>query len=250
MKHRPLILGALLALAMLVAPHRAHAQNPPPGAILDLATVHPGPFNASTYVQFSVNFVASAPTQFVSFAFREVPAYFSLDSVSVTLQGSSVNLLQDPDFESNTPANVGTNFPVGWNRWIQAVDTSAIGVVAGNGNNQSCNSSGPRSGSYFWCDGSVEGYDALYQQLNGLTPGATYTITFWVTDNSGQGLTNPTIDMLVYAGSTLPTGSVPIGPGPSTTPAPRTISLVILGFAGLSVYQWYRVTRRRTKEEL
>jgi len=245
-RFRAIVMGALLVMAAFVIPNRANAQNPPAGAIFDLATVHPSAFNGSVYTQFSTTFVASATSEYVSFAFREVPAYFSLDDVSVTQQGSSTNLLSDPGFESDTPANLDTNFPVGWNRWIQAVDTSAIGVVAGTTFPYGCNS-GPHSGTYFWCDGSVEGYDALYQQVNGLTVGATYTITWWLTDDSGDAITNPTIDLLVYAGTALPTGAVPIGSSPST-PAPATSLLIALGLAGLGLYQWRRIRRRRAQE--
>lgn len=247
-RFRAIVMGALLAMAAFVIPNRANAQNPPAGAIFDLAVQHPAAFNGSVYTQFSVNFVASASSEYVSFAFREVPAYFSLDDVSVTQQGSGTNLLADPGFESDTPANLLTNFPVGWSRWIQSVDTSAIGVVAGPGSLYGCSESGPHTGSYFWCDGSVEGYDALYQQLNGLTVGATYTITFWLTDNSGEGITNPTIDMLVYAGTALPTGAVPIGTPPATTPVPATSGLIALGLIGLGLSQWLRIRKRRAQE--
>ena len=195
----------------------------------------------TTYTQFSTSFVASSTSEFVSFAFREAPAFFSLDDVSVTQQGSGTNLLADPGFESDTPSNVGTNFPVGWNRWIQAVDTSAIGEVTSTTSSGGC--SAPHSGTYFWCDGSVQGYDALYQQLNGLTVGATYNITFWLTDNSNAAITNPTIDLLIYAGTVLPNGAVTIGSTPpSGTPAPSTILLVGLGMLAVALFQW-RKTR-------
>lgn len=238
---RAIIMGVLLATATAVIPNRANAQNPPAGAIFDLATVHPAAFNGSTYIQFNTSFVATASSEYVSFAFREVPAYFSLDDVSVTQQGSLTNLLADPGFESDTGANVGTNFPVGWNRWIQAVDVSAIGELAATTFPYGCNS-GTHTGTYFWCDGSVEGYDALYQQLNGLTVGATYNITFWLTDDSGDAITNPTIDLLIYAGTALPNGSVPIGGSP--TPAPTTLSLLLLGLAGVGIYRWFRARQR------
>lgn len=232
--------GVLAFTAALMMQSTARAQTAPPGAIFDMATVHPGAFNPSSYTQFSTTFVATAASEYVSFAFREAPSYFALDDVSVIQAGGATNLLADPGFESDTAANVNTNFPVGWSRWIQPVDTSAIGVVAGPGNNYGCSASGPRTGAYFWCDGSVEGYDAIYQQVNGLTIGATYNVTFWVTDESGAAMTVPSIDMLVYAGTALPVGSQPLGATPSSTPAPRSLWLALLGIAGLATYWKFR----------
>src|SRR4051812_26210365 len=149
--------GLLAFAAAVVLPSYALAACPgdgaagggaPTGAIFNAATTHPGAFTPNTvYTQFTTTFVATATTEFVSFAFREAPAYWSFDDPSVvdTTAGSSTNLLANGNFEGNTPANVGTNFPASWNRWIQAVDTSAIGVVAGNGSNQSCGNSGPHT---------------------------------------------------------------------------------------------------------
>jgi hypothetical protein len=239
MKLKAVIMSAWVAAAVAMIPSQALAQNPPAGAIFDLSTVHPGSFtNDTTYTPFSTSFVADNTSEYVSFAFREVPAFFSFDDASVTAAGAPLtNLLTDPGFESDTPSNVGTNFPVGWYRWIQPVDVSAIGVVAGAGNSEACGNSGPNSGSYFWCDGSVEGYDALYQEVSGLTVGATYNINWELTDNSGQPMTNPEIDMLVYAGDALPLGSQTIGTTPppiAATPEPESLVLLGTGIVGLA----------------
>ncbi len=230
---RALIMCPLVAIAAGLFPSQAVAQNPPPGAIFDLDAHFGNNVFPSSYQAESTSFVADNSTEFVSFAFREVPAYFSFDDPSVALSTNpGVNLLGDPGFESDTPANVGTNFPVGWQRWIQPVDVSAIGILAGAGNNANCGNTGPHGGStYFWCDGSVQGYDALYQQLSGLTVGATYNINWFVADNSGSALNNPQIDMLVYAGDAIPVGTTPIGPG--VLPEPSTFVMLGTGMTGL-----------------
>jgi hypothetical protein len=233
----------LLVVAAVAIPGTAQAQNAPPGFIFDLATVHPGAFSPDTvYTQFTTSFVADATAEYVSFAFRETPAYFSFDDACVAQgAGCALNLLADPGLESDTPANVGTNFPVGWSRWIQPIDTSAIGVVASATNPESCGNSGPHTGSYFWCDGSVQGYDALYQHLTGLSVGSTYNVSWWLTDNSGQAMreSNPSdqIDMFVYAGDSLPIGTVPIG-----TPEPGTLSLIGAGILAIGI----ALRKRRT----
>lgn len=89
-----------------------------------------------------------------------------------------------------------------------------------------------------WCDGSVQGYDAVYQQLNGLTVGSTYNVGFSLGDNSGdapnRASTASQIDMLVYAGDALPVGSIPIGPPPnSSVPEPSTYGLLAAGLLGM-----------------
>lgn len=219
--------SALLFAALAVAPLRA--QNPPPGWIFQLAG--PGQGVLSTYQQYTATFTADSSQTYVSFGFREVPAFFAFDDASVTdVTHPSGNLLNDPGFEG---AMLGQNIPTGWGRWIQPIDTSYVGLVAGTAGSP-CNPNGPHGGAQFWCDGSVEGYDGLFQQL-ATTPGDQYKVAFWLGDNSGDVPVNPTIDMFVWAGDSLPAGT-------ENLPEPSSLLLLGTGVVGLA-----GVIRRKLK---
>jgi hypothetical protein len=225
---------ALLLVVVLLNPSRAGAQNPPAGAIFDLATssqlAASGVLNTPTV--FTTSFVGDGNTEYVSFAFREVPAYFLFDNALVVASGSSTNLLVNPGFEQGAatgPADLGSNIPDNWGRWIQPIDTSAIGQVSSVTAPYGCgNELGAASGVQFWCDGSVEGYDGIYQGI-ATTLGTTYNISYTLDDNSGSLINNPNIDMLVYAGDQIPVGTVTIAPPPPVTPEPASIALMVGG---------------------
>ena len=242
------LLSASVAAGASLLGSQSLAQTAPAGAIFDLAATHPTPL--TTYTQFSTSFTADNSLEYVSFAFREQPAYFSFDDACVTASSCGTgNLLADPGFEQSTSA-AGTNFPGnGWGRAIQPVDTSAIGIVASNSTSSGCGANA-HSGSVFWCDGSVEGYDFLYQQLSGLSVGTSYTVSWFLDDNSGQAMTNPSIDMRAYAGDALPTGTTTIGTPPapigtptSVTPEPSSLALLATGLLGAAGVVSRRITR-------
>ena len=214
--------AAFFAVALVGSAHAA-IGDPPPGAIFDLATTNEHTGVLTTYQKFTTSFTATSNATYVSFAFRERPDFFAFDDVTVTEHGSNTNLIQAGDFEG-LPANQ-PGIPAPWRGWDQG-GISFAGYVA-NGANTPCspNAGGPVSGGNFWCDGSVEQYDALFQLLSTQT-GHHYDITFYLGDNSNQVPTDPTIDMLVYAGDRLPDGSQQV-------PEPGTLSL--LGTAAASL---------------
>jgi hypothetical protein len=230
LKARTFAIGTALALG---AASGVQAQTPPPGAIFNLHSVIPG--NLSTFQQFNVSFIAAFANTTVSFAFREVPAYFGFDDASVSTGGGS-NLLGDPGFESATD---GQNIPTGWGRWIQPIDVTAIGEVDSPDNLGGCDQYGPHSGFEFWCDGSVEGYDALYQTIP-TTIGLTYDISWWLSDNSDEATNDPEINMLAYATNGIPVGTIDLG----GTPIPEPASMSMLAIGLVSVAGFARRRRR------
>jgi hypothetical protein len=221
---------------------------PPTGFIFDLATVDTLAVSP-TLMSVTTTFTADNTSEFVSFAFREVPNYFAFDLPSVvdTTAGSSTNLLADSDFSAATvgqncnDGGNGLGCPPGWGTWITPEDTSAIGQVASITSSYGCPSdvaSVPTTN--FWCDGSVQGYDAIYQQLTTLVVGHTYTVSWLLGHDDGAPLVGSpayTIDMLVYAGDALPIGTIPLN-----TPEPATFALIGAGLAGVAF-----VRRRRKK---
>jgi hypothetical protein len=190
----------------------AHATigYPPPGAIFDLSQQYSG--NLTNYQQFTTSFTADSSATYVSFAFREVPAFFAFDDVSVVDHGSNVNLIQAGDFEGLAYNQPGIPYP--WHGWNQG-GISFAGYVANGASRCAPNAGGPVSGGNYWCDGSVQDYDALFQ-LIATQPGHQYDISFYLGDNSGHAISYPNIDMLVYAGDQLPDGAQEVSPEPGS----------------------------------
>jgi hypothetical protein len=224
MKSRNLLGGTALALALLLSGQAFAAGNnnsPPAGpVILDLAGT-PVPHS---YTQYTTSFVAGTTSTDLSFAFREDPAFISLDDVVMTT-GGGLNLVTNGGFESGV---LGDNAPVGWT-YLNVFGASAAGTVENNN---------PHSGSNNYYDGAVQAYDAITQNITTVV-GQTYNLSFWLDDNSGlttfqhlstNGNTTGTggngIDLIVYAGNGVP---VPAGGG---IPEPATWALMLGGFFG------------------
>ena len=207
-----LIAGQAFA-TVCVPPATANNCAPPTGAIYDLAGT-PVPH---IYTLYTTSFVASLATTNLSFAFREDPAFLFLDDIVLTT-GAGPNLLVNGGFELGPN---GASAPTGWT-YLNLFGAAAGGVV----------SSGARTGSFAYVDGAVQAYDGITQSVATIV-GATYNLSFWLTDNSSlttfsqlstNGNTTGTggngIDLLVYAGAV---------PTIVTVPEPESLALLAVG---------------------
>jgi len=191
--------------------------DPPPGAILDLD----GTPIPHSYTQYSVNFVATANSTNISFAFREDPAFLFLDDVSVTA-GVGPNLLLNGGFEAGP---FGSNAPTNWT-YLNPFGAAFGGVV---------DNLDTHSGNNDYDDGAVQAYDGITQGI-ATAIGTTYTITFWLDDTSDlttfsrlstngdvTGTGGNGADLLVYAGAV-----------PTLAPEPASIELLAGGLLVLA----------------
>jgi len=230
--------GLWIAIILAAAPAWATPVNQPPpaGAILDLAATQiPGGGN-NTFHTYFVNFTATLSNTAITFAFRDDPAFISIESASLTDQTTpSGNLLINGDFSGgNYTDNGNSATPNGWTyaNIYGATDGGSVSTNCPDGGTTSC-----------WYDGAVQAYDAISQTV-ATTAGNLYQISFSlaessncstnggapcyfsdlstngdVTDTGGNG-----IDALVYAQANLP--------APGTVPEPSTLSLMVLGIIG------------------
>jgi hypothetical protein len=232
-------LGLVAALALLFA-NQTHAGpmnlGPPSGAILDLngqALPNAG------YVQYSVDFTATAAMTNISFAIRNDPGFFGLDDVTLLNKTTSTAVpVVNGGFESGI---VGNNAPVGWTY------LNTFGGFSGHVQNNAGGVGVAHTGTNFYRDGAFQAYDGITQGFTTVV-GDTYTISFFlINENRNLALTNfsrlstngdvtdvlgNAADVLVYAGA-IPT---------TATPEPATITLLGIGIAGMA---GYRLRRRK-----
>jgi autotransporter-associated beta strand protein len=201
---------ALPLLACVVAlPPGARAQ----GLLGDLNGGSTGGVTpaANVWQQYRYSFTAASQTTNISFVFRNDPSYTALDDVMLLGQGSTINLLANGELEGSGGSGGNGPVPDGWSATqAQVVGTPGMWVTAPTG----APPFSAHSGSGYWYDGAAGGSDGLTQAV-ALTPGAAYTLTFWLGSNLIPNGT--TVDTQVYAGNTLPPGQSYSGSSGSVT---------------------------------
>ena len=152
---------------------------------------------ANTWQTFSYTFTPTTTgANFVGFAFRQDPAFWTFDNVRLTASGSNTNLLTNGAFDTGGSFSVTTNngvssiqAPTNWGVWYQNGTYPAAAGAWQNG-------AAPHGG--VWYDGAVGSFDGIYQGVN-LTAGTAYTITF---DVSGNNVANTSsIQLGTYGGA-------------------------------------------------
>ncbi len=189
--------AALLAATALGASNHVQAQTLPPGSLLQVSGGNtPGAFQDYTFTY--------TPTQtgnnYLLFAFRNDPGYWTFGNVTVSAAGSATNLLSNPALATGG-ATQGVSLPTSWGYATQT------GVVPNAGGTwMPPGSAVPSSGSGLgvntstagsWYDGAVGSFDALYQGLF-LNSGVTYTVSF--SAESDGAAAAPTIELGAFAG--------------------------------------------------
>ena len=175
----------LVAVVGLTFATSLMAQSLPAGSI---GTVQGN--TANQFSNYSFNFTATTSgSEYIGFAFRQDPAYWTFGSVGLTTSGGS-NILVNGNLANGGPVTVTTNSgnqviqaPANWGVWYQS---GTYPAAAGSW------SAGQ------WYDGAVGSFDGIYQGFTA-TSGTTYTITFSAMSNNV--VDNNAIQLGVYAGA-------------------------------------------------
>jgi len=178
---------AAASVLLLGVPTAALAQPGvlPPGYIGTVTGNTPNTWQTYTYTYTP----STSGANFVGFAFRQDPAFWSFDNVRLYAPGSTVNLLTNGDFTNGGSFSITTNngpstiqAPTNWGVWYQNGTYPAAAGTWTNG---------------LWYDGAVGTFDGIYQGVN-LTSGTQYTISFDVSGNNTANTSS--IQLGTYAG--------------------------------------------------
>jgi fibronectin-binding autotransporter adhesin len=150
----------------------------------------------NTWQSYSYSFTPNiSGTNYVGFAFRQDPAFWTFDNASLTASGSQTNLLTNGGFTSGGAINITTSngpgtiqAPTNWGVWYQnGTYPAAAGTWQDIG--------GSHGG--VWYDGAVGTFDGIYQGIS-LLAGTTYTLSFEVSGNHTSN--GGSVQLGVYAG--------------------------------------------------
>jgi len=196
------IVYLFFSVIMLFLSNVVYAQgNLPGGYIGRVLNNTPGQWQT-----YSFTFTAATTgSNYFMLAFRQDPAYWSVDNIKVTAAGSSTNLLTNGDMSTGGGVSVNNG-----QQYIQA--PTAWGVAYQNGTYPAA--AGWWTGG-LWYDGAVGSYDAIYQAVS-LTAGLTYTISFDVNGDNMATTTTSGWQIGVYAGAC---GNVGLTPTECTLPS-------------------------------
>jgi hypothetical protein len=197
----------LAFIAALFFVSTVHAQTLPSGSIGTVTSNTP-----NTWQIFNYTFTPSTTgANFLGFAFRQDPAFWTFDNVRLIAAGSTTNLLVNGAFDHGGQFSVTTNngpsniqAPTNWGVWYQnGTYPAAAGAWQDSG--------GTHGG--VWYDGAVGSFDGIYQGVV-LQAGTTYTISFEVSGNHAANTSS--IQLGVYGGACA---TVTIAPDQCTIPS-------------------------------
>ena len=182
----------LAFIAALFCVTSVYAQNLPAGSLGSVTSNTP-----NTWQTFTYNFTPSTSgANFIGFAFRQDPAFWTFDNVRITTAGSQTNLLTNGGFDTGGQFSVTTNngpssmqAPTNWGVWYQ---NGTYPAAAGTWTNIGSSHGG------VWYDGAVGSFDGIYQGVV-LQAGTTYTVSFEVSGNNAANTSS--IQLGVYGGA-------------------------------------------------
>ena len=197
----------LSIVAALFFTASAYAQTLPSGSVGIVTNNTP-----NTWQTYNYTFTPTTTgANFIGFAFRQDPAFWTFDNVRITTAGSQTNLLTNGGFDTGGQFSVTTNngpssmqAPTNWGVWYQ---NGTYPAAAGTWTDIGGNHGG------VWYDGAVGSFDGIYQGVV-LQAGTSYTVSFEVSGNNTAN--TGSIQLGVYGGACA---TVSIAPDQCTIPS-------------------------------
>lgn len=184
-----MILALSLLTSVSIFALEAKAQALPPNSISNGAVPYT---TANQWQNYSYTFTASTTgPNYIGFAFRQVPAFWTFTNVDVYTTNAANNLMYNGNMASGGQVpNTGLQAPTGWGVWYQTGSPPGAAGSWQNGSN-------PLGTGGVWYDGAVQSFDGIYQAFEAVA-GTTYTITFQLEGDNATS--SPEIAVGVYAG--------------------------------------------------